>query len=111
MSEPITSYLGLKIPTMVAGFAGATVSLAFNQKLTVLQALSAMVVGLLTANYTTDLVMLKLGISQDLHNGTAFGIGAMAMSAIPLAKMAILSFLGRWATASNQPIQGEGDAK
>lgn len=65
MSEPITSAIGgLKLSTLVAGFAGGVVSLAFIKGLNRWQAASAVVVGVATAYYGTPAMALWLHITQ-----------------------------------------------
>jgi hypothetical protein len=108
MTEPVSSVLGFKISTMVAGFAGGVVSLAFVQKLNRWQAIAAVVVGCFTANYLNPVVDAKLGIaSQDFVGCTAFVIGLCGMNIVPLIKTAFIKaaqqFAGRF-----QPTQGDG---
>jgi len=118
MSEPITSAIGVKLTTLVAGFAGGVVSLAFIQNLSRWQAVMAVVVGALTANYLTPLAVDRLGVTRpEFQNGMAFLVGLLAMNIIPALnalftaqnlRSLIARFLG---ISSSQPTQGEGDAK
>lgn len=108
----VAGLLGVKISSLVAGFAGGVVSLAFLQGLTRAQAVMAVVVGALSAAYLTPFAVAKLGISDQLQNGAAFVIGLCAMNLIPLIKKAVPIFFARWVgNPQNQPTQGEGDAK
>ena len=111
MTEPVTGAIGIKLSTMIAGFAGGVVSLAFVQGLTRTQAVMAVVVGALSAAYLTPVVVAKLGISPELQNGAAFVIGLCAMNAIPGVKKAASIWAARLTNASDQPTQGGGDAK
>ncbi|HEV2540212.1 MAG TPA: peptidase M48, Ste24p [Frateuria sp.] len=89
MTEPVTSALGIKLSSTIAGFAGGVVSLAFVQGLSRMQAIMAVVVGSLTAAYLTPAVVAKLSISPELQSGAAFVIGLCAMSIIPAIKRAV----------------------
>jgi hypothetical protein len=86
MSEPVSTAIGVKLSSTIAGFAGGVVSLAFVQGLTRTQAVMAVVVGSLSAAYLTPLATEYLHISPELQNGAAFVIGLCAMSIIPAIK-------------------------
>lgn len=111
MTEPVSSVLGIKLGTVVAGFAGGVVSLAFVQKLNRWQAVGAVVVGALTATYLTPVVVEKMGIAQpEFVNCTAFVIGLCAMNIVPAIKAAVSKFTQQ-EQAGFQPTQGDGGAK
>jgi hypothetical protein len=110
MTEPVSSILGVKLGTTIAGFAGGVVSLAFLQGLSKTQALMAVVVGTLTAAYLTPAVVEKLAITPELQNGAAFVIGLCAMSVIPAIKKAVAVRAAHIADSSD-PIQGKGGDK
>lgn len=109
MTEPVSSILGVKLGTTIAGFAGGVVSLAFVQGLSRAQAIMAVVVGALTAAYLTPAVVEKLSISPELQNGAAFVIGLCAMSVIPAIKKAV-AMRAEHLTDSD-PAQGKGGDK
>lgn len=110
MTEPVTTTLGIKMSTTIAGFAGGVVSLAFVQGLSRTQAVMAVVVGSLSAAYLTPAVVTKLSISPELQNGAAFVIGLCAMSVIPAIKKAV-SIRATRLTGADEPNQGDGSAK
>jgi hypothetical protein len=93
MSEPISTALGVKLSTIVAGFAGGIVSLAFLKNLTRLQAVIAVVTGSLCAAYLTPVATLKLGVSADLQNAAAFVIGLCSMNIVPAIKMGFTAWV------------------
>lgn len=108
MTEPVSSVLGIKFSTAVAGFAGGVVSLAFVQKLNRWQAACAVVVGCFTAIYLNPVVDAKLSISQpDFVNCTAFVIGLCGMNIVPAVKAAVTKLVQQL-TARFQPTQGDG---
>ena len=111
MKEDLVSGLGINITTAIAGFFGALVSLAFSQGLTRWQAIMALGVGLFTANYLTPIVMVKLGISPDLQNGTAFILGLCSLSVIPGIKKYVSARAARLAGLVTPPTQGDGGTK
>lgn len=77
---------GLKLGTMVAGFAGGVISLSFIKELTPLQGALAVFTGAASSAYVTPLVMHYLFSAQlgtPIENGVAFVIGLTAMNIIP----------------------------
>jgi Na+/proline symporter len=102
MAEPLSAAIGVKLSTMVAGFAGGVVSLAFLQGLTRRQALLAVLVGCLTAVYLTPVAVYKFGVGPELENGTAFVLGLCAMNLIPLIKKALAVRAERLADGDDQ---------
>ena len=90
MTEPVTTTLGLKLSTMIAGFAGGVVSLANLKSLTYFQGVMAVVAGALTANYLTPAAVRMLSLTPELNLGIAFVIGLVGMNIVPALK-AILS--------------------
>lgn len=107
MTEPVTSAIGIKLGTLVAGFAGGVVSLAFIQGLTRWQAVMSVVVGSLSAAYLTPIALARLDISPELQNGAAFIVGLCAMNIIPLIKLAAGKLVERF-FGSAPPTQGDG---
>lgn len=119
MTEPLSSTIGaVKLSTLVAGFAGGVVSLAFIKGLNRWQAATAVIVGVATAYYLTPVAAISLHIAQpDIRDGLSFLIGLLGMNIIPAVKAVftaqnlrqlIARFLG---VSTSQPTQGEGDAK
>lgn len=84
---PTSTYLGIKLSVIVAGFFGALVSLSFIRDLTRYQMLAAVGVGTISANYLTPVfhgaAVHYLGASQDAEGAAAFVIGVTAMNIIP----------------------------
>ncbi len=118
MTEPVTSAIGFKLTTLVAGFAGGVVSLAFIQNLSRWQAVVAVSVGAIAANYLTPFVVGWASVTRpEYQNGLAFLVGLLAMNIIPALKAVftaqnLRSLLARFlGISSSQPTQGEGDAK
>lgn len=110
MTEPVSSVLGIKLSTVVAGFAGGVVSLAFVQKLNRWQAACAVVVGCFTATYLNPVVDAKLAIIQpEFANCTAFVIGLCGMNIVPAIKAIVAKFTQQ-AESRIQPSQGDGGA-
>lgn len=108
MTEPVTSVLGVKLTSTLAGFAGGVVSLAFIQRLTRWQAICAVVVGALTASYFTPVVAVKIGLQQpEFVNCAAFVIGLCAMNIVPAVKAVVMKFTSQ-AESRFQPTQGDG---
>lgn len=106
MTEPVSSAIGIKLASLVAGFAGGVVSLAFLRHLTRFQACMAVIVGSLSAAYMTPVAIMYMGWADklELQNGTAFVIGLTAMNLIPALKAAA----ARWIPKSQQ---GDGGAR
>lgn len=94
-STGLFDLLGVKLSTLVAGFAGGIVSLAFLQGLSRPQAIGAVVVGTLSAAYLTPFAVDKLGIAPTLQNGAAFVIGLCAMSIIPAVQKGVTVWAGK----------------
>jgi hypothetical protein len=84
--DNLTTSLGIKLASLVAGFAGGVVSLAFVQALTRAQAIGAVAVGSLTAAYMTPAIVQYFNIGPGYENGVAFLIGLLAMQVIPLVQ-------------------------
>lgn len=108
MSEPITTALGIKLSTIVAGFAGGVVSLAVLHPVTLKQATLAVVVGCLTATWLTPIAVYKFGLSAQMEGGTAFVIGLCAMAIIPAIYKAAGTIAASRA-ASVAPMAKDGD--
>jgi len=92
MSNPVDFWTGLsaRLSTAAAGLAGGIVSLAFIQSLTLLQAATSVVVGMLTAYYLTPAIIYGLGLDAHLQNAIAFVIGLSALSILPTIKQAAI---------------------
>lgn len=113
MSEPVTTTLGIKLSTTVAGFAGGVVSLAFVQGLTRMQAVASVTVGALTAAYLTPAALYRFDLGPELSNAMAFVIGLCAMSIIPAIRRGVAKVSNKEAgqDASTKPEQGDGGAQ
>lgn len=87
MAEPATaaasSLFGVKLASLVAGFAGGVVSLSYLKALTRWQMLLAVATGSLTAGYITPAVLHYIAFPTELENGIAFLIGLTAMNIVP----------------------------
>ena len=78
-----TSYYGVKLSVVIAGFIGSVISLSFVQRLTRTQMAVAVGTGTVTANYLTPIALYYTGVAVHLESGIAFLIGIMAMNIIP----------------------------
>lgn len=87
MTDPATaaagSFFGVKLASLVAGFAGGVVSLSYLRELTRAQMLLAVATGSLTAGYITPAVLHYILFPSELENGIAFLIGLTAMNIVP----------------------------
>lgn len=87
MPEPTTAaasgFLGVKLASLVAGFAGGVVSLSYLRELTKSQMLLAVATGSLTAGYITPAVLHYIAFPPELENGIAFLVGLTAMNVVP----------------------------
>lgn len=109
MAEPISSAIGIKLSSTIAGFAGGIVSLAFIKGLTRFQAVMAVVVGALTANYLTPFAVYKLGVVQpQFQSGMAFVLGLCAMNIIPAIKAGAARFTQQAADKIDGGKRGDG---
>lgn len=99
---PETSLLGVKLASLVAGFAGGVVSLSYIQQLTKLQALLAVMTGALVSGYCTPVVTHYLGLSFPLENGVAFFVGLTAMNIVP----GMMKLSERWRDDPKLPPSG-----
>ena len=75
--------LGVKMATLVAGFAGGVVSLSYVRELSKAQAFMAVITGSLFAGYATPVANHYFALPGELENGVAFIIGLTAMNIIP----------------------------
>lgn len=83
---PEGAWLGVKLATAVAGFAGGIVSLSFVRNLTPGQGVLAVFTGCASASYLTPLALhhiFNVSDNRPLENGVAFLIGITAMNLIP----------------------------
>jgi len=76
-------FLGLKLATLVAGFAGGVVSLSFVKKLTPISAVLAVITGAAAAGYGTPIILHFFNLPPELQDGCAFFLGLTAMNIIP----------------------------
>lgn len=87
MPDPISaaegSVLGVKLASLVAGFAGGVVSLSYLRELSRGQMFLAVATGSLTAGYITPAVLHYIAFPAELENGIAFLIGLTAMNLVP----------------------------
>lgn len=81
-ATPDGAMLGVKLASLVAGFAGGVVSLSFVRELSKMQASLAVVTGALCAGYLTPAVVAYLGASFP-EPSIAFVVGLTAMNIIP----------------------------
>lgn len=79
---PDGAYLGVKLASLVAGFAGGVVSLSFVRELTKLQAALAVLTGALCAGYLTPVLGLYLPPAVP-EPTLAFLVGLTAMNIVP----------------------------
>lgn len=83
--KEILEVLKLNVILLVAGFAGALVSLERSQKLTIKQGILRAISGTLTANYITPVFMKVLNLDSDIHYAIAFLIGFTGLKAVDFA--------------------------
>lgn len=83
MADHISPELGVKLATLVAGFAGGVVSLSYVRQLTKGQAFLAVITGSISAGYATPVVNHFFNLPTSLENGVAFIVGLTAMNIIP----------------------------
>lgn len=79
-----------KFNTLIAGFMGGVVYVAFKSNLTRAQAFTSILIGFLTAYYVTPLMTLlaekyivTAPLSKEAESGIAFLLGLFALFAIP----------------------------
>lgn len=86
MADPsggIGSLLGVKYASLIAGLAGAVVSLTYLKELTKWQMVLAVVTGALVAGYITPVVTWYFSLEEVLSNGMSFLIGLTSMNIVP----------------------------
>ena len=97
MADPASAaaggFFGVKLASLVAGFAGGVVSLSYLRELSRWQMALAVAAGSLTAGYITPVVLhyiafkseIDSGIAfkSEMENGIAFLIGLTAMNIVP----------------------------
>ncbi|MFI9652595.1 hypothetical protein [Guyparkeria halopsychrophila] len=86
MTEPASSiagFLGLKHAALIAGAAGAVISLRYIDDLSMFGRVLAVITGTLTAGYLSPAAGQWLDVSQPTENAIAFVLGLTAMNAIP----------------------------
>lgn len=77
------TFAGVKIATAVYAFLGSAISLSYAKQMTRIQALVALVSGVITSVAVQPLVMDKLGLSSSVANSISFLLGLVSMRAIP----------------------------
>lgn len=81
--------LGVKYATLVAGFAGGVVSLAYLKEMSRTQMVLAVLTGSMVAGYLTPVAIpmlaraLGIEASPSMENAAAFLLGLTAMNVIP----------------------------
>lgn len=75
-------YLGVKVASLVAGFAGGVVSLSFVKPLSKWQAALAVATGSLSAGYLTPAILVYVGDPLP-ELSVAFIVGLTAMNIVP----------------------------
>jgi hypothetical protein len=86
MADPsggIGSLLGVKYASLIAGLAGAVVSLSYLKELTKWQMVLAVLTGALVAGYMTPIVNWYFDLEEVLSNGMAFILGLTSMNIVP----------------------------
>lgn len=104
--------LGLKLGTLVAGFAGGVISLAYLKNLTRTQGALAVFTSIATAGYVTPVIVQRFSVTQVPYQyGAAFVVGLCAMNIIPAIKALGNATIARATAGAGQPTQGDGDSK
>lgn len=86
MTEPATTastYLGMKIGSLIAGAVGGIVSLRFIDDLTLWGRVLAVFTGAAVAGYGTPIIVHWLALGPATENAVAFFLGLTAMNIIP----------------------------
>ncbi len=86
MTEPASTaagIFGVKYAALIAGMAGAVISLRFIDDLSVFGRVLAVLTGALTAGYLSPAAGQWLALSQPTENAIAFVLGLTAMNVIP----------------------------
>jgi hypothetical protein len=98
MEPTATGALLAKFGTLIFGFVGSILSLAFLRDLSRKQAAVAVLTGFITSQATGPLVVAYFGLPADSESryGVAFLIGLMAMNLIPAVKATAIRLLGKW---------------
>ena len=114
MAEPIATAIaasskiaGIKLPLLIAGFAGAVVTLSYLKELKKSQVVMALITGALGAAYLTPITTHYLTIPDTLENGAGFLIGVVSMHLIPM----ILALAERYRSKPEQLLDVIGKTK
>lgn len=90
MTEPATgSFLGVKYASLVAGFAGGVISLAYLRSLTHGQMVLAVISGTACAGYLSPVLLPALAhltgitLTAPIENAAAFLLGLTSMNIVP----------------------------
>lgn len=78
-----TTVAGVKLALLVAGFAGAVVSLSYVKELTRPQMFGALVSGAFCAAYLTPITVHYLGVPTQFEYGAGFLVGLGSMNIVP----------------------------
>lgn len=78
-SEDIFTQLGLKISTLIAGLVGGLISLSYQKQMKWYKAVAIIIVGGITAAYTTPLLVTLFSMGQPLEHSLAFIMGLLGM--------------------------------
>lgn len=80
---PDISLFGVKLFSLIAGFAGGVVSLSFVKTLTKTQSALAVFTGAVTAAYSTPVITHFLTVGPEYESSVAFFVGLTAMNIVP----------------------------
>lgn len=79
------AFLGVPLPTVLAGFGGSLFSLSVMPQMGIRKAIATVLGNTLAAAYTTRLVLYLFGIPEGHYLGAAFVIGSLAQFGLILA--------------------------
>jgi len=77
--EDALQMTGIKVGSLVAGFAGSIASLVANKQLTFFQSIVTVVCGVLVAGYATPAISEHFSLSRTAENCLAFFVGILGM--------------------------------
>ena len=104
MSDPLQSFVGIKLSSVLAGFAGGVVRALMLPRITPWQAFSSCIVGALTAGYLTPVAMHYLPFAGTTGGGegaVGYAIGLTSM----LICEGIIVAVRRWRSDPKLPGQ------
>ncbi len=82
-ASPEGAVYGVKLASLIAGFAGGVVSLGFVRQLTKTQSALAVFTGAATAAYGTPVITHFISVNSEYEFSVAFFVGLTAMNIIP----------------------------